>query len=644
MALSPNQGATWVPTTVAASGGGTPPPYYYGATVAFAPNGTLDLAYHLQPGYTVATDGGIVPNGTSGQTLVAVYAYNSTGKSLTQVGSTITAFAAGQSDITFNDQAGSRKIAGTTFLTQGSAVPQILADPSRPGTIYVITTQDPDAGTANPPSSEVVIATLTQGAGGTWSVTTAPIAPPASPSTTFQLFPTASIDASGDIVVSWYTNASGAKNAAGDYLLDTDATFSIDGGVTWQTPFAVDTTSFDPDAGAPDVFPGPPATTSIGNAFGVTIDGATVFVANDANTFSGTTPTGQQVAVESFLLPGTLSIPTALGNNVITISQQSSNSGIDVVQINGVTVFTGSIAALAGGIVVGNGLNLGDDIGPANPGSAENDTLILNYSNGDPVPAGGITFAAAENGNNTIEVNADSNYTLSDGSLTIGGNAVSTTDTITLLEVNFAQLTGGPSNDTFTLDGWSGSTTITGGSGTNAMVVAGGTVHTSTLTVSNVQSLTVTGGTFDVNASFAAIPAVMTQGMGVLELDNDVTLTANVINAGTLMLGSGTSTADGTIAGNFTQTSAGTLDIKLGGTAAGEFDQLHVTGNVTLSGTLDVSLVNSYVPSPGDSMQIITYVGTLAGDFTTKNFPTLGGGNSFTTSSGSGSYTVSVIS
>lgn len=54
--------------------------------------------------------------------------------------------------------------------------------------------------------------------------------------------------------------------------------------------------------------------------------------------------------------------------------------------------------------------------------------------------------------------------------------------------------------------------------------------------------------------------------------------------------------------------------------------------------------MNSYVPSPGDSMQIITYVGTLAGDFTTKNFPTLGGGNSFTTSSGSGSYTVSVIS
>ena len=57
---------------------------------------------------------------------------------------------------------------------------------------------------------------------------------------------------------------------------------------------------------------------------------------------------------------------------------------------------------------------------------------------------------------NTIEVNADANDTLSNSSLTISGNSVSGTDTITLDNVNTAQLTGGPSNDTFTLDGWSG--------------------------------------------------------------------------------------------------------------------------------------------------------------------------------------------
>ncbi len=643
LSISTNQGKTWsTPTTVAASSGGTPPTYYYGATATFAPNGSIDVAYHAQPGYAVASDGGIVPNGTSGQTLVAIYSYNTTTQTLNQQGSTITAFAAGQSDITFNDQAGSRTIAGTKFLTQGSVIPQILANPNQPGTLYVITVQDPDAGTANPPSSEVVIATLTRGAGGTWSSTTSTIAAPSS-SSTFQLFPTATIDSSGDIVVTWYTNSGGQKNAAGDDLLDTVATYSVDGGQTWATPFALDTQAFDPDAGAAKVLNGPPATNGIGNALGVTIDGATVFVANDANSFTGSTATGQQVAVESFVMPGTLYVPTNLGNNVITISRQSSSSGVNVVQINGVTVFVGSLASITGGIQIGNAGGAGDEITSTTPApNVENDTLILDYSKGDPVPAGGITFDAADGGTNKIEANADANDTLSDSTLTISGNSVTGTDTIALDNVNVAQLSGGPSNDTYTLNGWEGTTTITGGTGTNSLVVQSGTVQTSTLTVSHVQTLSVTGGTLDVNDSFSSIPAVQVQGGGTLDLENGTTLTAGVTNGGTLMLGSPTSTADATIAGNYTQTGTGTLDIKLGGASAGQYDQLNVTGDVTLSGTLNVSLIDGFSPSSGDSFQIITYMGTLAGDFDTKNFPALGGGNKFATSFGGGSYTLSV--
>ena len=88
------------------------------------------------------------------------------------------------------------------------------------------------------------------------------------------------MDSSGDIVVSWYTNASGQTNSSGDYLLDTYATYSVDGGQTWATPFALDSQAFDPDAGAADVLSGPPPTTGIGNSFGLTIDGSTIFVAN----------------------------------------------------------------------------------------------------------------------------------------------------------------------------------------------------------------------------------------------------------------------------------------------------------------------------------------------------------------------------
>ncbi len=381
------------------------------------------------------------------------------------------------------------------------------------------------------------------------------------------------------------------------------------------------------------MLPGPPVTTGIGNSFGMVIDGGTVFIANDANTYSGTTATGQQVAVESFAMPGTLIVPTKLGNNTYTIQQTSSGSGVDEVLVNNVVVALAPIASLSGGISIGTGFSVDGDDGDSAP-NVENDTLIVNYTNGDPVPAGGVAFNAASGGTNVIEVNADANDTLSDSTLTVSGNSVTGTVTIMLDNVGVAKLTGGPSNDTFTINGWSGTTTITGGTGTNSLVVAGGTVQSSTLTVSNVQSASVTGGTFDLNTSFSSIPAVQVQSGGVLELDNGVNLTANVTNAGTLNLGSSSVAAEATITGNYSQTSAGTLDIKLGGTSAGQYDSMRVTGNVSLAGTLDVSLLNSFVPMAGDSWKIITYTGSLTNDFTTKNYPTLGGGDMFTTSSG----------
>ena len=280
ISVSANQGKTWSsPTTVAASSGGSPPEYFYGVTASVARNGLIYAAYHAQPGYAVASDGGIVPDGMSGQTLVAVYQYNSGTHTLLQQGSTITAFSAGQNDITFNVQDGTRKIANTKFLTQGSVIPYVLADPAHPGTVYVITAEDPNAGTANPPSSEVEIATLDCGPRRHLLGDHVARAPPAS-SSTFQLFPTATIDPYGDIVVSWYTNQNNQTNAAGDDLLDVYATYSTDGGQTWATPFQLDSQAFDPDAGAADVLPGPPPTTGIGNSFGVAIAGGTAFVAH----------------------------------------------------------------------------------------------------------------------------------------------------------------------------------------------------------------------------------------------------------------------------------------------------------------------------------------------------------------------------
>lgn len=68
--------------------------------------------------------------------------------------------------------------------------------------------------------------------------------------------------------------------------------------------------------------------------------------------------------------------------------------------------------------------------------------------------------------------------------------------------------------------------------------------------------------------------------------------------------------------GNFVSSSTGVLDIQLGGLTAGtEYDQLNVTGNATLNGSLEVRVANGFVPNNGDSFVILNTSGTVSSDF-----------------------------
>lgn len=68
-----------------------------------------------------------------------------------------------------------------------------------------------------------------------------------------------------------------------------------------------------------------------------------------------------------------------------------------------------------------------------------------------------------------------------------------------------------------------------------------------------------------------------------------------------------------------------TLMIELAGIAPGtEYDQLHVTGSLSLGGTLAVSLLNGFAPEAGNSFDILDW-GTTDGAFDTVNLPALSG-------------------
>ena len=88
---------------------------------------------------------------------------------------------------------------------------------------------------------------------------------------------------------------------------------------------------------------------------------------------------------------------------------------------------------------------------------------------------------------------------------------------------------------------------------------------------------------------------------------------------GTVAPGNGIGTL--TIIGRFANGPAATTAIELGGTAAGAFDKISVTGGVALDGTLIVSLVNAFVPSIGNSFTVITSTDELAGSFDLLQLP-----------------------
>ena len=60
------------------------------------------------------------------------------------------------------------------------------------------------------------------------------------------------------------------------------------------------------------------------------------------------------------------------------------------------------------------------------------------------------------------------------------------------------------------------------------------------------------------------------------------------------------------LGGNYLQLESATLKIDLEGTQPGEHDQLQVAGDVTLNGTLDVSTINGFEPTAGQTFDIIT--------------------------------------
>jgi hypothetical protein len=409
LSRSADHGATWsAPITVSGALEG----FVWPATVSVGPNGDVYVAYH-----STLTNmfGNLVP--TTGQVYVARYSND-----LSTVYSKTSPFGQGGAQIR-------NSYAGTGFDTQGTGQATVLADPARPGYVYLVAVNDPSNGGAGDPAD--VVLTRSTNFGATWTTSTLE----AGPNNSFQLFPTAAIDQFGHLVVAWYDNRNAGTrgqdtinfadgSTSSYYLLDVYAKESWDGGLTWSDAFQVNaqgtplhTVQVDTSTSPPTWSPIP----RIDDYFGVAVAGGRIYVAREGNFFATitqngnqiTVPTGEQVYLDT-IARGTLTVTGDENGNPtddhIIVASVNNNTDVQVT-VNGLVEYTGLWSTVGGGITInpgqGNdtievqGLQLHTPV-QINEGDGNNSVIVgagdLNGVNGNVVIAGGA-------GSNSLMVN-----------------------------------------------------------------------------------------------------------------------------------------------------------------------------------------------------------------------------------------------
>ncbi|HMX16162.1 MAG TPA: hypothetical protein PKD29_04860, partial [Rhodocyclaceae bacterium] len=249
-------------------------------------------------------------------------------------------------------------------------------------------------------------------------------------------------------------------------------------------------------------------------------------------------------------------------------------------------------------------------------------------------------------GSGTIANNAQFNITangrwfgdaaVGSGTVTFANNATGTVSSNVTVGVALGSSGGGtPNYFNFTNDGridvQQGTLYINqqvsgpaGGSFTNAAsgrvdVAAGAVLEVQNTMAANSGIIELaTGGTFRKTGGFTNAATGILRGTGLFDVGAGNALT----NLGTISPGPGTSGTAGTLAitGDLANSGTGQINLEIGGTGAGSYDVLAVSGTATLGGTLNVATLGAYTPVPADSVNGITAAGFI-GDFAVKNLP-----------------------
>ena len=313
---------------------------------------------------------------------------------------------------------------------------------------------------------------------------------------------------------------------------------------------------------------------------------------------------------------------TIIGGN-LTSASGAEIHGINDATLQGVTITSGSTYSVDAGNnnhLTGDLINQGTVlIGGSSGANLYVDASTVNLSGGGTVILNNASSEIIGHGTNTL-VNQDNTI---QGQGTIFGLASFQNQGTVLANVSGGTLSisNAPTTNSGTFQVNEGSALQVNGSFSTTGTVNIGAVgdHSGSLfQVTGLNDYVQTSGTTSLWSAQSTLAVADGQKVNIEGglLQGFGTITGNLSNTGgTIMPGTPGVAGILTVTGTYSDPQA-FLDIQIGGTSPGtEFSQLKVLGDASLGGTLDVSLINGFMPVTDDIFVILTS-GGLSGRFT----------------------------
>ncbi len=189
-----------------------------------------------------------------------------------------------------------------------------------------------------------------------------------------------------------------------------------------------------------------------------------------------------------------------------------------------------------------------------------------------------------------------------------------------------------------------GSLTLTSG---KTLTTPGSLSSAGKLTVGAGTNLKVTGsytqtaGSTTVDGTLTA-PSGTTIGAG--SVFGKGTIASTVVSSGSVTAGDSATKAGKLSLSTYTQNLGGSLNIQIGGLTSGtQYSQLAVANGVSLHGTLNLKLINVFLPAIGNTFIILTG-SAVSGTFATVNGLSINSGEHFTVTYHPTNVTLTVVS